>query len=79
MAPQVRLWTVGLLPKYLEFPTALRTFLFPNLHCVDSQNPPQPSDDGGKGPLVFHVLTPTLRTLHFSRWISNNHGSTLLC
>ena len=64
-----------LLPKHLKLITTPHTPLLPDLNRRDSQNPAQPSDDGGKRPLGFHILASTLRTLRFYSWILNNHNS----
>jgi len=64
--------------KHLKLLTTLRTPLLVNSDRRDSQNPAQPNDDGGKRPLGFHILTPTLRTLGFYSLILNNHRSASL-
>src|SRR5208337_3480882 len=67
-----------LFPKHLKLMPTRRASLLVNLNRRDSNNLAQPSDDGGKRPLRLNILAPTLRTLHFSRHVSNNHGSTSL-
>jgi hypothetical protein len=57
---------------------ALRASLFLNPHRRDSQNPPYPCDNGGKGQLGFHILASTRWTLRLYSWILNNHGSISL-
>ena len=62
-------------PKYLKLMPALHVLLLKNLDRLNSKNPAQPCDDGGKGQLGFNILASTLRTLGLYSWILNNHGS----